>query len=1083
MKFLVISNLFPPCYLGGYEIGASWVCQGLKDQGHQVAVMTCRQLIHAKGNHCTKSVHADWEKSGGLFIDAGTCFYGLDVLGGLLLDGYGPEFDDARAALKAHFEGYASRRSERKRMMLEFDPDVILLFNPACILDPVLSEIARIPRLAARPLVAYISDDWLIKWTRSNPLIYLHDFLREHQKGSRSALAPKKRRLLAQGRKWEAEGLFNFLEEPQISRMIFCSDSLRKRYALARPQLPGGTVLPWGVPAASDYPAVPQEAFFGSEPLTVAYAGQIESHKGLYDLIKALLCTKRPNRLLVCGDSNTEYAGLCKGFLQHSELDGRVEFLGRLAPEKVWSTLTRRAQVFILPSHSVQGHFQEPFSIGLIEAMACGMAVIASDSGGSPEAIVDGQSGLLYHAGAVELLAEKIDRLESERAMASRLGDSAKIRVRDQLSMEPMIREIVRIAVAPSVARPRIEDAPLPPHRGRMFYLLHNATRDPANSGCVRVARRLGRELQASIRPWFVRWDPKASGMVFLDEGEAEYLSRFNGPHQGDSAEPGRLEGTKVPLHQTRECADLLAGSWLILPEILDAGVLDSVVQYARANQMRVAAIFYDAIPILRPDLCNEEIGANHAAYMTGLAKCDLILPISRFSGECLKSHWQGKVANGAAIEAVLLPGEFTGSCESTSKRPMEVNVLCVSTLEPRKNHRNLLAAMEIVSRQLPDLKWKLHLVGNAYAGAVHISEAVEAAIRRDPRIVWHRIVDDRTLSQLYDSAAFTVYPSIIEGFGLPIVESLWHGRPCICSNAGVMAELAADGGCITVDVEDPGKLAGAIAGLATDRDLADRLSMEAQGRVLKTWRQYGDEFRGRLEQQAHEDMETFSPPEIDEMLYPNCLHKAGWQMTHAERMAITGLLHRIRPKCSIEIGTYKGGSLSLIRQFSPVVFSVDIDPEVATAFSYMNNVSFLTGPSAKVLPALLQELEDEDISVDFVLIDGDHSRAGIAADLRALLAHRPLGTLFVVMHDSFNPECRGGMLDVAWGECPHVHRVELDFVPGEVVNQPGGPFDGQMWGGLALVVLDRAARGEPLVVRQAAKRNFEYCQLQAKPR
>jgi hypothetical protein len=47
MKFLVISNLFPPCYLGGYEIGASWVCQGLKDQGHQVAVMTCRQLIHA----------------------------------------------------------------------------------------------------------------------------------------------------------------------------------------------------------------------------------------------------------------------------------------------------------------------------------------------------------------------------------------------------------------------------------------------------------------------------------------------------------------------------------------------------------------------------------------------------------------------------------------------------------------------------------------------------------------------------------------------------------------------------------------------------------------------------------------------------------------------------------------------------------------------------------------------------------------------------------------------------------------------------------------------------------------------------
>jgi glycosyltransferase involved in cell wall biosynthesis len=1084
MKFLVISNLYPPCYLGGYEIGASWVCRGLKERGHQVAVLTCSQLFHAKGGICAKSAHADWGDNGGMFIDAGTCFYGLDVLGGLLLGGYGAEFSEARSALDRHFEGYSQRRRDRKRQMLAFDPDVILLFNPACMLDPVLSEITRIPQLSARPLIAYVSDDWLIRWSRSNPLIYLHDFFRENAGKSRNSLVPGRRRLLEQCRKWEGEGIFNFLEEPHIDKRIFCSESLRKRYAGAKPQSAEGFVVPWGVPAALGYPVVPSEAFFGGEPLTLAYAGQIESHKGLYDLLRALLRTKRAHRLLVCGDPNTEYARLCQKFLQNSELNSRIEFLGRLAPEKVWPALTGRAQVFVLPSHSILGHFQEPFSIALVEAMSCGMAVIASDSGGSPEAIVDGQSGLLYPAGAAEALGERIDRLESERAMASRLGDAARSRVRYHLSIERMIGEIVQVAASPVASKFKAENDPLPIHRGSIFYLLRNATRDPANSGCVRVARRLGRELQASVRPWFTRWDEASGGVVFLDEGEAEYLGRFNGPNQGDASEPGRTEGTKVPVHQSRECADLLPGAWLILPELLDAAVLDAVVTYARSHRMLVAAIFYDAIPVLRPDLCNEEIVENHAAYMTALAKCDLVMAISQFSGDCLQDYWRGKGVTAPQVRAVLLPGEFTGSGQAASERTSAVNILCVSTLEPRKNHRSLLAAMEIVARRVPDLKWKLHLVGNAYAGAVDISESVEAAMRRDPRVVWHRIVDDRTLSQLYDAAAFTIYPSIIEGFGLPILESLWHGRPCICSNAGVMAELAAGGGCLTVDVENPEKLAEAIVRLSTDAALASRLSSEAAGRVLKTWRQYADEFRGVLEEhQRHEEPETPVVPEVDDLLYPKCLHAAGWQMAHAERMALTGLLHRIRPKCSIEVGTYKAGSLSLIRQFSPVVFSVDIDPTVAAAYSHMQNVSFLTGASSRVLPVLLRELEDEQIPVDFILIDGDHSRAGIAADLRAVLAHRPLGTLFVLMHDSFNPECRAGMLEVPWGECAYVHRVELDFVPGLVVNQPGAPFDGQMWGGLALAVLARAPRPDGLVVSQSAQRSFEYCQRQANAR
>ncbi len=80
------------------------------------------------------------------------------------------------------------------------------------------------------------------------------------------------------------------------------------------------------------------------------------------------------------------------------------------------------------------------------------------------------------------------------------------------------------------------------------------------------------------------------------------------------------------------------------------------------------------------------------------------------------------------------------------------------------------------------------------------------------------------------------------EGFGLPITESLWHGRPCICADFGVMAEHARGGGCLTVDTRDAAALAEAIRQLATDASLRHRLAREAIERPLKTWREYADD-------------------------------------------------------------------------------------------------------------------------------------------------------------------------------------------------------------------------------------------------
>lgn len=251
-----------------------------------------------------------------------------------------------------------------------------------------------------------------------------------------------------------------------------------------------------------------------------------------------------------------------------------------------------------------------------------------------------------------------------------------------------------------------------------------------------------------------------------------------------------------------------------------------------------MAAVFYDAIPCIRPDLCNEELRRDHALYMQGLAECDLVIPISFYSATCLTDFWRDKGVKPAVIETNPLPAEFGGAerigKSSIQDNPRTVRILCVSTLEPRKNHRKLIQACQHIGRVHPELEWKLTLVGNKYQGGDDLAAFVERTTSEDRRIEWLGIVDDDKLVELYRQADLTVYPSMIEGYGLPIVESIWYGKPCICHQEGVMAELASEGGCVTVDVMDSEALAETIYRLSTDAEQRLKLSTEAVSRKLQ---------------------------------------------------------------------------------------------------------------------------------------------------------------------------------------------------------------------------------------------------------
>lgn len=196
------------------------------------------------------------------------------------------------------------------------------------------------------------------------------------------------------------------------------------------------------------------------------------------------------------------------------------------------------------------------------------------------------------------------------------------------------------------------------------------------------------------------------------------------------------------------------------------------------------------------------------------------------------------------------------------------------------------------------------------------------------------------------------------------------------------------------------------------------------------------------------------------------------WEMVNAEKIALLSLLQERRPAVSIEIGTKKGGSLQLISRFSKKIYSLDIDPAVKELEVKFDNVCVIVGDSKQTLPRLLGELAERAEQPGFILIDGDHSREGVRRDVESVLNMPITEPLLVLMHDSFNPECRQGMLDVDYAKNPFVETVDLDFVQG--IYSPTEKTRGEMWGGFGLISLKPKPQRKLPLVRQCNLYSYE---------
>ncbi len=161
--------------------------------------------------------------------------------------------------------------------------------------------------------------------------------------------------------------------------------------------------------------------------------------------------------------------------------------------------------------------------------------------------------------------------------------------------------------------------------------------------------------------------------------------------------------------------------------------------------------------------------------------------------------------------------------------------VLTVGDLQPRKNHVALIGAFANLVAAHPQLPHKLVLVGKDTWFAPKVREAAQNSGVAD-RIHFAGFVSDADLVSLYNACDCFIFPSLYEGFGLPIIEAMACGRAVACSDTSAMPEVA-DGAGLLFDPRSEDAMLRAMADILRDSELRGRMERLAVQRAsLFSW-------------------------------------------------------------------------------------------------------------------------------------------------------------------------------------------------------------------------------------------------------
>jgi len=244
--------------------------------------------------------------------------------------------------------------------------------------------------------------------------------------------------------------------------------------------------------------------------------------------------------------------------------------------------------------------------------------------------------------------------------------------------------------------------------------------------------------------------------------------------------------------------------------------------------------IVHDLTPLLFPKYHKIKSVIAHRLLMNrSLKMCEKIITVSENTKEDVIKHYGHSSKLSRIYPGVRdLSQVEEDAFEEKSDAPF---ILSVGTIEPRKNHKKLIEAFEAFC--IHNHTDFLYIVGDE-GWKVSINELI-ASSSNGARIKYLGYVSKPRLKQLYSRALFSIYISLYEGFGFPLLESMKMGCPVISSNVGSMKEIS-DEAAILVNPNAKDEIAQSMLRLSSDEDLRRTLIVAGieQGRKFQ-WTNY----------------------------------------------------------------------------------------------------------------------------------------------------------------------------------------------------------------------------------------------------